>query len=72
MRVLVYGGGAVGLGVASCLLKAGAILDLITRADTVRSLLENGLVRTGIFGDFSAKPDLWGFYQPGPGNRPVL
>jgi 2-dehydropantoate 2-reductase len=31
MRVLIYGGGAVGLGVGSCLLKSGAEVDIIGR-----------------------------------------
>jgi len=54
MRVLIYGGGAVGLGVASCLIKSGADVDIVARPDTVRPLAEHGLFRTGIFGDFNA------------------
>lgn len=54
MRALVYGGGAVGLGLASCLLKSQACVDIIARKDTVSALHENGLVRRGIFGDFRA------------------
>lgn len=56
MVVLIYGAGAVGLGLASCLLKTGAEVDLIGRDDTVVSLCEHGLHRTGIFGDFRAAP----------------
>ncbi|UCC21896.1 MAG: 2-dehydropantoate 2-reductase [Planctomycetota bacterium] len=54
MRVLVYGGGSVGLGVASCAIKAGADVDIIAREATVRALRERGLRRTGIFGDYDA------------------
>ena len=55
MVVLVYGSGAVGLGLASCLLKAGADVDLIDKEEeVVESLCEQGLHRTGIFGDFRA------------------
>ena len=54
MRALIYGGGAVGLGIASCLIKSGTHIDIIARADTVGPLQEQGLVRTGIFGDFTA------------------
>lgn len=54
MRVLVYGGGAVGLGIASCLIKSGAQVDIVARPDTVGPLVEHGLVRTGIFGDVTA------------------
>ena len=56
MRVLVYGGGAVGLGLGSCLLKAGTDVAFVARADTVKALRERGLIRTGIFGDFRAGP----------------
>ena len=34
MRALVYGGGAVGLGLASCLLKSRARVDILARRDT--------------------------------------
>jgi len=60
MRALVYGGGAVGLGLASCLLKSGLRLDIIARENTVRSLRKDGLVRTGIFGQYHAGPSEFG------------
>jgi 2-dehydropantoate 2-reductase len=63
MRVLVYGGGAVGLGVASCLLKSGCRIDIIAREDTVCSLRTYGLLRTGIFGDYSAAPTLFNSFS---------
>ncbi len=53
-RVLIYGGGAVGLGVASCLLKSGVDTTLLARPGTVAALKANGLVRAGIFGEFVA------------------
>lgn len=56
MKALVYGGGAVGLGLASCLLKTRAHVDIIARENTVRVLREKGLIRTGIFGDYHAVP----------------
>jgi 2-dehydropantoate 2-reductase len=56
MRALVYGGGAVGLGLASCLLKSGVEADILARRDTVSALQKDGLVRTGIFGDCHAAP----------------
>jgi 2-dehydropantoate 2-reductase len=55
-RVLIYGGGAVGLGVASCLLKSGVDTTIVARPETATLLRSNGLVRTGIFGDFTALP----------------
>jgi 2-dehydropantoate 2-reductase len=62
MRALVYGGGAVGLGLASCLLKSGSQVDIIARENTVRSLRKDGLVRTGIFGQYHAGPAKFGCY----------
>ncbi len=56
MVVLIYGAGAVGLGLASCLLKDGAKVDLIAREDTVLSLQQHGLDRTGIFGTHHVDP----------------
>jgi len=60
MRILIYGGGAVGLGVASCLLRSGCEVDLITRRETVDALGVDGLVRTGLFGEFHAGPETFG------------
>ncbi len=54
MRVVVYGAGAVGLGIASCLLKSGCHVYLVGRKNTVEALSSAGLSRTGLFGDFSA------------------
>jgi 2-dehydropantoate 2-reductase len=56
MNILIYGGGAVGLGIASCLLKAGIKTDIITRQETITNLKKHGLLRTGIFGDYKADP----------------
>ena len=56
MRVLIYGGGAVGLGLASCLLKSKVQVYIIAREKTVRSLQKDGLIRTGIFGKYHAGP----------------
>ena len=56
MEVLIYGAGSVGLGIASCLLKSQAGVDIIARKNTVLALRESGLNRTGIFGDYHAEP----------------
>ena len=62
MNILLYGAGAVGLGLASCLLKAGEKVDLIGRKETVSALQKNGLQRTGLFGEFQAAPESFGAY----------
>ncbi|MHC4694436.1 MAG: ketopantoate reductase family protein [Planctomycetota bacterium] len=62
MKVLIYGGGAVGLGIASFLLKSKAQVDIIARENSVLALRKHGLVRTGIWGDYSAEPAAFGSY----------
>ena len=63
MNILIYGGGSVGLGIASCLLQSGRKIDILAREDTATSLVKYGLKRTGIFGNFSAKPETFGNYS---------
>ena len=62
MRVLIYGGGAVGLGVASCLLRSGCQVDIIARPATVEALRAGGLTRTGLFGEAHAEPETFGAF----------
>jgi len=62
MRALIYGGGAVGLGIASCLISSGEEVDIIAREGTVSALRREGLVRTGIFGSFEFGPEEFGAY----------
>jgi 2-dehydropantoate 2-reductase len=57
MRVLVYGGGAVGLGIASCLIHPPNRVEIIAREQTVAALREAGLTRTGIFGRTHVEPN---------------
>jgi len=62
MRVLIYGGGAVGLGIASCLLRSGCGVDIVARPETVDALQAGGLVRTGRFGSAKLEPGTFGAY----------
>jgi 2-dehydropantoate 2-reductase len=57
MRVLIYGGGAVGLGIASCLIRPENRVDIIARAETAAALRREGLLRAGIFGRIHARPE---------------
>ena len=57
MRILNYGAGALGLGLDSFLIKSGAKVSLIARPETVSALKHDGLLRTGIFGEFRASAD---------------
>ena len=62
MNILLYGAGAVGLGLTSCLLKSGERVDLVGRKETIAALQQHGLQRTGMFGDFQVAPDSFGAY----------
>lgn len=57
MKVLVYGGGAVGLGISSCLITSGCLVSIIAREKTANSLSSRGLARSGIFGDIHHDPE---------------
>jgi 2-dehydropantoate 2-reductase len=56
MEALIYGGGAVGLGLASCLLASRVRVGLVARPATVDALRTEGLTREGLFGTFHAPP----------------
>lgn len=62
MNVLIYGGGAVGLGIASCLLKSNVSVDIIARENTVKQLTSMGLVRDGIFGQVTFPQENFGAF----------
>jgi len=60
MKNLIFGAGAVGLGLAGCIIKAGHHPDIIAREDTVIRLDQDGLIRSGILGadPFNAFSDI--------------
>ena len=60
-RVAVFGGGAVGLGLASCLHAAGATVHVHLRSPNAAAALRaEGLHRTGILGEHRAAPASFG------------
>ena len=63
MKTLIYGGGSVGLGLASCLLKSNVHVDILARENTIAALQKDGLNRIGIFGEFHAEPSQFGSYS---------
>ncbi|MBN2588393.1 MAG: 2-dehydropantoate 2-reductase [Sedimentisphaerales bacterium] len=63
MKTLIYGGGSVGLGLASCLMKSYVQVDILARENTIAALQKDGLNRIGIFRDFHAEPSQFGSYS---------
>jgi 2-dehydropantoate 2-reductase len=56
MRVLVYGAGAVGLGLGSFVLAGGGSVTFLARPATADALRRGGLLREGRFGAHRAEP----------------
>ena len=56
MKVLVFGAGAVGLGLSSFLLQGEHSVHLVGKEKTVLALRKHGLKRQGIFGEASFSP----------------
>jgi 2-dehydropantoate 2-reductase len=56
LQVVVFGAGAVGLGLASALLAGGAGIGIVARAATADALRRRGLMRSGLFGPHRAPP----------------
>ena len=63
LKVLIIGAGAVGLGLASFLLKSGCRISLVGREPTVNALAANGLDRVGIFDDFHFPPESFAVFS---------
>ena len=58
MRIAIWGAGAVGLGLATALVRAGERLMLVGRDPaTADAIAAEGIRRSGIFGDAHASPD---------------
>ena len=58
--VIVFGAGAVGLGLASALLAGENRVRIVARPETAAALRAHGLRRTGIFGDVHTAPERLG------------
>jgi 2-dehydropantoate 2-reductase len=55
MKIMIYGAGAVGLGITGCIVRAGAKPIIVARADAAYALRRDGLISTGLFGAHTAK-----------------
>jgi 2-dehydropantoate 2-reductase len=58
MHCLIYGAGAVGLGLASFIAKTGRKVGVLAREETAETLRKYGLIRTGTLGTHTTAPGL--------------
>lgn len=63
MKILIIGTGAVGCAVAIAAINAGMETALLSRNNTAEYLRENGLKRTGIFGDITIPANRFTVYE---------
>lgn len=63
MKVLIYGGGAVGLGIASSIISSGNHVTIIDVEPTVSALKEYGIVKTGVLGNVTIQPQQFKSYE---------
>ncbi|MGQ9843077.1 MAG: ketopantoate reductase family protein [Spirochaetota bacterium] len=63
MNILIYGGGAVGLGLAQSLISSGNDIAIIDLEPTVSALKQNGIIQTGVLGSFTIKPQQFMAYD---------
>ena len=63
MKILIIGGGSVGLGIASCLIKSGNNVSIAARKEACEKLRSVGLLRSGVFGEYRANPELFKPYS---------
>ncbi len=56
MKVLIYGSGAVGLGIAATLVNSDCKVDIIARGKTKTAIDHNGITRTGLFNEIVVPP----------------
>ncbi|MDP4179415.1 MAG: ketopantoate reductase family protein [Bacillota bacterium] len=63
MKILIYGSGAVGLGVAAAIYDGGLDIDLIARGKTKEAVISNGIIRKGIFKEIFVPADEINVYE---------
>ncbi|MEJ5362069.1 MAG: 2-dehydropantoate 2-reductase [Spirochaetota bacterium] len=63
MNILIYGGGAVGLGLARSFITAGNDVTIIDVEPTVGALKEKGIVQTGVLGSYTIAPEQFAVYD---------
>jgi ketopantoate reductase len=65
MKALLYGSGAVGIGISAALLNSNWKVDIIANGKTKDSICKNGIKRIGIFKEFQISPNITNIYIAG-------
>ena len=63
MKTLVIGMGAVGCAIAIATANAGMETTVVARGETAKAIRNNGLKRTGIFGEMTVSPECISVYE---------
>ena len=63
MRVLIIGAGAIGIALGTFLKSQNIEVDFIARGATYDAIKQDGIARTGLFGEYSCKAGEVGVYQ---------
>ena len=63
MKALLYGSGAVGIGIAAALMDSGWEVDIKASGETRNAICRNGIRRTGLFREISISPDQFDVYE---------
>ncbi len=63
MNILIIGSGAVGIGLGSSLLSQGENVSFLASKKTASKMKEDGIKRTGLFTNYSFKPEEFNIYE---------
>ena len=63
MKTLVIGMGSVGCAIAIATANAGMETTVVARGETAKAIRNNGLKRTGIFGEMTVSPECISVYE---------
>jgi 2-dehydropantoate 2-reductase len=63
MNILIIGSGSVGIGLGSSLLSQNANISFLASSETSRKMKEDGIKRTGLFTNYSFKPEEFNIYE---------
>ena len=63
MNILIIGSGSVGIGLGSSLLSQGENISFLASEQTASKMKEGGIKRTGLFTNYSFKPEEFSVYE---------